>query len=80
MRASFASRWSKPTERVFSTISRVTFLGREMECVGERPVQVLGELKRRGQAIDEEVLGVRRDDAVRFDAVFGLCCKVRLLG
>ena len=36
-----------------------------MEGVGERPVQVLGELKRRGQAIDEEVLGVRRDDAVR---------------
>ena len=44
-------------------------LGSEMERVGERPVQVLGELKRCGQALDQKVLGLRCDDAVRIDAV-----------
>ena len=44
-------------------------LGSEVECVGQRPVQVLGELKRRGQPLDKEVLGLGCGDAVRIDAV-----------
>ena len=44
------------------------FSGSEVECVGERPVQVLCEVKRRGQPLDEKVLSLGRDDAVRVDA------------
>ena len=44
-------------------------LGAEVECVGERPIQVFGELKGRRESLDEEVLGLRRNDAVRVDTV-----------
>ena len=47
----------------------------EVECVGERPVQVLREPKRRGQPLDEKVLSLGRDDAVRVDAVLETCLE-----
>ena len=40
-------------------------LGSEVECVGEHAVQVLRDLKWRGQPLDEKVLSLGRDDAVR---------------
>ena len=43
--------------------------GSEVERVGERPVQVLGELKRCRQPFDEEVLRLGRNDAVWVDAI-----------
>ena len=43
--------------------------GSEVERVGERPVQVLGELKRCRQPLDEEVLRLGRNDAVGLDAI-----------
>ena len=48
-------------------------LGSTVECVGERSVQVLRELKRRGQPLDEKVLSLGCDDAVRVDAVLETC-------
>ncbi len=50
-------------------------LGSEVECVGEHAVKVLRDLKWRGQPLDEKVLSLGRDDAVRGDAVLETCLE-----